>query len=71
MTDLAKNMSKETHSFLTDTPELGADTIVWLTGVRREWLAGRFIRVNWDMEEFEGMKDEVQSKDLLKVQVIT
>jgi NAD(P)-dependent dehydrogenase (short-subunit alcohol dehydrogenase family) len=71
LTELAKGMPKETHAMLMDTPELGAESIVWLTGQRREWLAGRYISVNWDMQEFEGMREEVEKGDLLKVQVTT
>lgn len=69
MTELAKAMPKETHVFLTDVPELGAESIVWLTGERRDWLAGRYVSVNWDMQEFEGMREEIEKGDLLKVQL--
>lgn len=66
MTELAKAMPKETHGILTDTPELAGDSTVWLTAVRREWLAGRYVSVNWDMEEFEKEKERVEKGDLLK-----
>ena len=69
MTELAKNMPQETHGMLSDKAELGAETFVWLTGQRREWLAGRYLSVNWDMEEFETMKDRVVEEELLKLKV--
>ena len=69
MTELARNMPKHTHSILTDTPELGGDTAVWLTSERREWLRGRYVSVNWDMEEFAGMKNRVAKEDLLKMKL--
>lgn len=70
MTELALRMPKHTHSLLEDVPELCADTIVWLTGQRKDWLAGRYVSVNWDMEEFERMREKVVKEDLLKVKVI-
>ncbi|CAL8577760.1 hypothetical protein XPA_003577 [Xanthoria parietina] len=54
---------------LVDTVELAASTIVFLTQKRQEWLAGRYISVNWDMEELFGKKDEIVEKDLLKVRM--
>jgi hypothetical protein len=30
-------MPKEMHAILNDQPELGADTLVWLTRERKEW----------------------------------
>lgn len=36
-TDLAAGMPENMHAILTDTPELAADTVVWLTSERREW----------------------------------
>lgn len=42
-TDMAKVLPPEVHRFITDTPELPADTIAFLTRERRGWLAGRYI----------------------------
>lgn len=36
-TMLASNMPDHTHHLLSETPELVADTLVWLTRERREW----------------------------------
>ena len=55
--------------FFDDTPELAADTLVYLTKERREWLAGRYVAVAWDMEEFLGKKDDIVTRDLLKVRM--
>lgn len=65
-TALGLNMPADMHRVLIDPPELAADTTVWLARERRDWLAGRFISVNWDMEELEGRKDEIVQKDLFK-----
>ena len=54
---------------MKDTPELGADTMVWLTQKRREWLAGRYISVTWDMPEFVSKEKEIVDGDLLKMRM--
>ncbi|KAF5591115.1 oxidoreductase short chain dehydrogenase reductase family [Fusarium pseudocircinatum] len=65
-TELALNMPPAMHSRLNDTVELAADTMVWLSHERRDWLSGRFIAVNWDMEELENKKQEILEGNLLK-----
>ena len=70
LTELASNMPKEKHSILTDTPELGAHTMVFLTAEKRDWLAGRYISCNWDMEAFLKKKEEVVEGDMLKVKLV-
>ncbi|KAF2686125.1 NAD(P)-binding protein [Lentithecium fluviatile CBS 122367] len=65
-TELALNMPEFMHAILNDTPELAADSLVWLCKEKREWLAGRFVSVTWDLEELERRKDEIVEKDLLK-----
>lgn len=54
---------------ITDTPELAANTIVYLTQKRQEWLAGRYVNAKWDMDELFGKKDEIVEKDLLRVRM--
>jgi NAD(P)-dependent dehydrogenase (short-subunit alcohol dehydrogenase family) len=66
MTELASKMPKHTHGILVDKVEMAGDTIVWLSAERREWLGGRYVSANWDMEELEGRKGEIVEKDLLK-----
>ena len=52
---------------LIDSPELCADTLVWLVKQKRSWLGGRYISSVWDMEELEDMRDEIASRDQLKI----
>jgi len=66
MTELSANMPKQTHGILIDTPEMAADTITFLTGEKRTWLAGRYISCNWDMEELLKMETDIVDRDLLK-----
>jgi len=49
---------------------LAADSIVFLVRERREWLAGRYINVTWDMEELMAMKDEIVKADKLKMKLV-
>ncbi|KAM7183419.1 hypothetical protein V8F33_013590 [Rhypophila sp. PSN 637] len=69
-TELAMNMPEDKLHVLTDTPELAADSIVWLSRERREWLSGRFATVNWDLEELEKKKGDVVERNLLKFRVL-
>jgi short-subunit dehydrogenase len=69
-TELAMNMPTERQDILTDTPELAADTLVWLSRERRDWLSGRFASVSWDMEELEQKKQEILQGNLLKFRVV-
>ena len=43
------NTPEELNFIFTETVELPADTIVWLTAKKRELLAGRYGDVRWDM----------------------
>ena len=54
---------------LTDTPAMVADTLVFLTKERRDWLANRYVDSRWDMEEFVQKKEEIIERDLLKVRM--
>lgn len=53
-----------------EEPELAADTIVFLTSRKRNWLAGRYIDCTWDMPELMGMKDEIIREDKLKIKLV-
>ncbi|MCJ1472172.1 hypothetical protein MMC13_000819 [Lambiella insularis] len=54
---------------LTDTPEMVADTLVFLTKERREWLARRYVDARWDMEELVKRKEEITERNLLTVRM--
>ncbi|KAL8640858.1 MAG: hypothetical protein Q9228_002260 [Teloschistes exilis] len=67
---MPQHMRDSYHAvLLIDTPELGANTIVYLTHERQEWLRGRYVSAQWDMDEFFAKKDEVVEKDLLRVRM--
>jgi NAD(P)-dependent dehydrogenase (short-subunit alcohol dehydrogenase family) len=54
---------------LTDTPELAGDTLVSLTANKREWLAGRYISVNWNIPELYRRQEEIVKEDKLKMRM--
>lgn len=69
-TELAMNMPADRQNVLTDTPELAADSLVWLSRERRDWLSGRFVSVSWDLEELEQKKQDILERNLLKFRVV-
>ncbi|KAI6845561.1 hypothetical protein KC352_g26065 [Hortaea werneckii] len=68
-TELSSNMGKQYEHLLIDTPQLSADSIVWLSAERREWLQGRYVSVTWDMAELLEKREKIEDEDLLKVRM--
>ncbi|OJJ33493.1 hypothetical protein ASPWEDRAFT_160302 [Aspergillus wentii DTO 134E9] len=54
------------HIFV-DTPDVSADTLVFLTSQKRAWLGGRYINCTWDMPELMAKEEEIIKEDKLKV----
>ena len=48
-----------------DDVALPADFTVWLATSQAEFLRGRFLWANWDVDEMVGMKDKIESDPLL------
>jgi NAD(P)-dependent dehydrogenase (short-subunit alcohol dehydrogenase family) len=69
-TELSWKMPDFVKVNLIDTPELMADTVVYLTQKRREWLRGRYVSCNWDMPELLDMQDEIVEQDKLKMRMV-
>ena len=69
VTDLALGLPEALHYTLEDQPALAGDGAVWLTAERREWLAGRYISVNWDAQELLRKREKIVRDDLLKVRM--
>lgn len=69
-TELAGKMPSVVRQKLVDTPELMADTVVFLTQERREWLRGRYLSCNWDMDDFMAMKEDIIREDKLKIRMV-
>ncbi|TVY87042.1 Short chain dehydrogenase [Lachnellula willkommii] len=70
LTRLAESMPRDTLAGLKDTPEMAADTLVYLTQGRREWLAGRYLSCTWDLPELLAREDEIVGGDKLKMRMV-
>jgi NAD(P)-dependent dehydrogenase (short-subunit alcohol dehydrogenase family) len=55
---------------LSDDPGLAGAFCVWLSREKREWLSGRFVSCNWDVEELEARKEDIVKGDLLKFRMV-
>ncbi|MCP4761553.1 MAG: SDR family oxidoreductase, partial [archaeon] len=64
-TALAKKMPEEMHPHLVDKPELAAGFIIWLCSGKADWVKGRYLSSNWDVNELLQMKDQIIKDDLL------
>ncbi|KAI9373560.1 hypothetical protein BJX61DRAFT_502200 [Aspergillus egyptiacus] len=51
--------------FLFDTVALAGGAAVWMCAGDRRFLSGRYVSVNWDVEELERKKDEIVEQNLL------
>ena len=69
-TDMSYSMPSDMLHVLVDTPELASHTILWLIKERREWLAGRYLSCQWDVEELLARKQEIVDGDKLKVRMV-
>ncbi|KAL8882240.1 MAG: hypothetical protein Q9198_000730 [Flavoplaca austrocitrina] len=68
-TDIGLTMPKFLHAKLIDKPELAADTIVYWTSKKREWLRGRYISCTWDVTEFLQKREDIVGGDKLKLKL--
>ncbi|KAF5380274.1 hypothetical protein D9757_007950 [Collybiopsis confluens] len=69
-TDMAYQLPEDLHVIFVDTVEIAAHSIVFYTKERREWLGGRYISAQWDVDEFSAKKDEIVAGDKLKVRMV-
>ena len=70
---VASEMAEETtpdafRPYLVDSPDLCGAFAVWLTkdGKKRDWLCGRLVSANWDVEELVAKREKIVEQDLLK-----
>ncbi|GAA6019535.1 hypothetical protein JCM10207_003735 [Rhodosporidiobolus poonsookiae] len=70
-TQLARSiLPEEVWPHLVDTPELAGGFVLWLaTQDSADFLRGRYISANWDVDEVLAKKDEIVAKDLLWTRV--
>ncbi|GFG24150.1 estradiol 17-beta-dehydrogenase 11 [Aspergillus udagawae] len=55
--------------FMKDTADLCGGTAVWLSSGDRQFLSGRYVAANWDVEELEARKEEIIQDNLLTVRL--
>ncbi|KAI1209451.1 NAD(P)-binding protein [Annulohypoxylon truncatum] len=65
-----ENAPPELQPVFVDTAELSADSLVYLTSRKRDWLAGRYINVTWDLPELMEKEDEIVKGDKLKLRLV-
>ncbi|KAH8884082.1 putative short-chain type dehydrogenase [Thozetella sp. PMI_491] len=53
----------------TETEDLPADTVAYLSAEKRTWLAGRYVNCTWDIPELDAQKDNIVEEDKLKVKL--
>lgn len=56
--------------FAHDDPGLCGAFLIWLVKEKREWLTGRYLSSNWDVEELEEKREEIVAKDKLKMRMV-
>ena len=71
LTEMATSgeVPEELAFVFTETQELPADTVVWLTAQKRDWLSGRYVNVTWDMPQLEEKREAIAQGDKLKVKL--
>ncbi|KAI0126745.1 hypothetical protein BJ170DRAFT_684324 [Xylariales sp. AK1849] len=68
---VGSHLTPELKRIFVETPELSADSLVYLTSEKRDWLAGRYINVTWDLPELvEKKREEIIAGDKLKVRLV-
>jgi len=55
---------------LNDDVGLCGGFLVWLTKQKREYLSGRYVSVNWDVDELETRKEEIVKDDKLHFRMV-
>lgn len=51
---------------LNDKVEIASNTMVRLTSGSEDWLSGRYVSCNWDLDELAKRRQEIEEGDLLK-----
>ena len=69
-TDIVAQIPEEWKIIFIDTAELAGHTVVFYSRERRDWLAGRYLNAQWDVEELLAKKEEIIAGDKLRVRLI-
>ncbi|KAI8917635.1 hypothetical protein DFJ77DRAFT_428827, partial [Powellomyces hirtus] len=69
LTSISENLPDDVKHMLNDTLELPAGFAVWLASGNADFLAGRFVSANWDVDELQTKKEQILEKDSLKFKI--
>jgi len=64
---MAATAPPELKVFLKDSTDLCGAWLVHTTAKKMNWLSGRFVSANWDMDELTAKRDEIVRKNALKL----
>lgn len=68
-TGMGQTAPPQFRSRLYDTVDLAGGTALYLSTEPASFLSGRFVFSNWDMEQVEKLRGEIESNDLLKSRI--
>lgn len=60
----------EARAMATDDVALCGAFLVWLVKEKRDWLNGRYVSANWDVDELESKKEAIVGEDKLKMRMV-
>jgi NAD(P)-dependent dehydrogenase (short-subunit alcohol dehydrogenase family) len=69
-TSVVPGMPEDALHVAPDEPGLCGSLCLWLVKKRPEWLSGRYLSSDWDVEELEAKKEDILGRDLLKARMI-
>ena len=62
--------TREAHGVIFVLVSLPGNFAVWLASAEADFLAGRFVYANWDVDELKARSEEIKTTDLLKIGLI-
>lgn len=67
-----EGLDEKLKAVFTEVPQLPADSMVFLSSERREWLSGRYVNCTWDLPELVGeeKREEIIREDKLKIRLV-
>lgn len=56
---------------LADTVDLPGGFVAWFTKGERTWLNGRYVSAQWDVDDLQAKRQNIEDSDLLKMRMLT
>jgi NAD(P)-dependent dehydrogenase (short-subunit alcohol dehydrogenase family) len=69
-TDMHAKSQRNGYEFPMNTIELPADFIVWAASEEAEFTKGKYLWVNWDVEEIKTKKEEFRDPSFLNLGLV-